>query len=392
MTQEDTHYQILNFGPAQPIMHGALRLKLKLDGETIVGARMEIGYLHRCFEKMSELQTWSGVIPYTDRLNYCSSLMNNLGYCTAIEDWMGIKVPPRGQALRVFFNEMHRIMDHCTCLGPGLVDLGALTNMWYTFTPRELGYRLIEEACGSRLTTSYLRIGGLTRDVPSTFVTGAREFLSEAPKYLNDVRRLVEKNRIFIERTRYVGVVAREEAMAWGFTGPCARASGINYDVRKVRPYSGYEHYDFEIPLGSNGDVYDRYLVRLEEARQSLRIMSQVLDNLPEGPVTADDTGAVLPPKHETYHSIEGLMNHFKLVFDGIQVPAGEWYSFTEAANGELGFFLVSDGGGKPYRIRVRPPSFAICQAIEKMVVGHMVADLTAIIGSLNIVAGELDR
>jgi len=184
LTEKDTNYQILNFGPAQPIMHGTLRLKLKLDGETIVGARMEIGYLHRCFEKMSELQTWSGVIPYTDRLNYCSSLMNNLGYCIAVEDWMGIKVPPRGQALRVFLNEMHRIMDHCTCLGPGLVDLGALTNMWYTFSPRELGYKLIEEACGSRLTTSYLRIGGLTRDVPTTFVNRAKDFLREAPKYL----------------------------------------------------------------------------------------------------------------------------------------------------------------------------------------------------------------
>jgi NADH-quinone oxidoreductase subunit C/D len=373
-------------------MHGTLRLKLKLDGETIVGARMEIGYLHRCFEKMSELQTWSGVIPYTDRLNYCSSLMNNLGYCIAVEDWMGIKVPPRGQALRVFLNEMHRIMDHCTCLGPGLVDLGALTNMWYTFTPRELGYKLIEEACGSRLTTSYLRIGGLTRDVPATFVNRAKDFLREAPKYLDDVRGLVARNRIFIERTRNVGVVSREDAMAWGFTGPCARASGVNYDIRKVRPYSGYQNYDFEVPLGSNGDVYDRYLVRLEEVKQSFRIMQQVIDHLPEGPVTADDPRAVLPPKHETYHSIEGLMNHFKLVFDGIQVPAGEWYSFTEAANGELGFFVVSDGGGKPYRIKVRPPCFAICQAIEKLVVGHMVADLTAIVGSMNIIAGELDR
>jgi NADH:ubiquinone oxidoreductase subunit D len=264
--------------------------------------------------------------------------------------------------------------------------------MWYTFTPRELGYKLIEEACGSRLTTSYLRIGGLTRDVPDTFAALAKEFLREAPKYLDDVRRLVEKNRIFIERTRNVGVVSIEDAMAWGFTGPCARASGVNYDIRKVRPYSGYENYDFEIPLGSNGDVYDRYLVRLEEVKQSFRIMQQVLDNLPDGPVTADDPRAVLPPKHETYHTIEGLMNHFKLIFDGIQVPAGEWYSFTEAANGELGFFVVSDGGGKPYRIKVRAPCFAICQAIEKMVVGYMVADLTAIIGSMNIIAGELDR
>jgi NADH-quinone oxidoreductase subunit C/D len=392
LTENSGNYQILNFGPAQPIMHGALRLKLKLDGETIVAARMEIGYLHRCFEKMSELQTWSGVIPYTDRLNYCSSLTNNLGYCIAVEDWMGIKVPPRGQALRVFLNEMHRIMDHCTCLGPGLVDLGALTNMWYTFTAREFGYNVIETLCGSRLLTSYLRIGGLTRDVPSNFVPKAREFLATAPRYLDDVRRLVEKNRIFIERTKNIGVVSYEDAMAWGFTGPCARASGVNYDVRKVRPYSGYENYDFEIPLGTRGDVYDRYLVRLEEVRQSFRIMQQVLDNLPDGPVIADDPRAVLPPKRETYRNIEGLMNHFKLIFDGIQVPAGEWYSFTEAANGELGFFIVSDGGGKPYRIKVRPPCFAICQAIEKMVVGHMVPDLTAIIGSLNIVAGELDR
>lgn len=392
LQKEEGNYQILNFGPAQPIMHGALRLKLKLEGETIVAGRMEIGYLHRCFEKLCENQTWATVLPYTDRLNYCSSLMNNLGYCLAIEEWMGIQVPPRGQAIRVFFNEMHRIMDHCTCLGPGLVDLGALTNLWYTFTVRELAYKLIEKVCGSRLTTTFLRIGGITRDVDDDFVENGRGFLREAPRYMDDVRRLVEKNRIFIERTRNIASVSREDAMAYGFTGPCGRASGISYDVRKAKPYHGYENYEFDVPLGTNGDCYDRYMVRVEEITQSFRIMKQVLDRFPKGPVSTDDRRVMLPPKRETYNHIEGLINHFKLVMDGIQVPAGEWYSHTEAANGELGFFCISDGGGKPYRIKVRPPCFAMCQAVEKMVIGLMVPDLTAVIGSLNIVAGELDR
>lgn len=398
MTQEMTYehqereYSVLNFGPAQPIMHGTLRLKLKIDGETIMDSRMEIGYLHRCFEKMAEQQTWNTVIPFTDRLNYCSSLMNNLGWCHAVEEWMGIKVPPRAQVLRVFFNEMHRILDHCVCLGPGLVDLGALTNLWYLFTIREMGYELIENACGSRLTTSYLRIGGLTRDVPPDFYVKAKRFLKEAPGYVDDVRRLVERNRIFIERTKNIGVVNREDAMAWGYTGPCARASGIPYDVRKARPYHGYENYDFEIPVGENGDSYDRYIVRFEEMKQSLRIMQQALDNLPEGPTDPDDPRVSVPAKHETYNNIEALMNHFKLIYDGIRVPRGEWYSCTEGANGELGFTIVSDGSGRPYRVKVRPPCFAICQSIEKVVIGHMVPDLTAIVGSMNIIAGELDR
>ncbi len=391
-TRDEGEFQILNFGPAQPIMHGALRLKLRLDGETIVASRMEIGYLHRCFEKMAEQQTWNTVIPFTDRLNYCSSVMNNLGWCKAIEDWMGIEVPARAQAIRVFFNEMHRIMDHCVCLGPGLVDLGALTNLWYLFTVREMAYTMIEHACGSRLTTSYLRIGGVAFDLHKTFWKEAGEFLTKGPKFIDDVRRLIERNRIFIERTRDVGAVSKEDAIAWGWTGPCARASGVNYDVRKARPYHGYDQLDFDIPVAENGDSYDRYWVRLEEITQSFRIMRQVLDHLPEGPIMTHDRRVALPPKKETYGNIESLMNHFKLVFEGIQVPRGEWYSYTEGANGELGFFCVSDGGGNPYRVKVRPPCFAVAQAIEHIVVGHMVPDLTAIIGSLNIIAGELDR
>ncbi|MCZ7581875.1 MAG: NADH-quinone oxidoreductase subunit D [Deltaproteobacteria bacterium] len=319
--------------------------------------------------------------------------MNNLGYCHAIEEWMGIDIPPRAQALRVFFNEMHRILDHCVCLGPGLVDLGALTNLWYLFNIRELGYELIENACGSRLTTSYLRVGGLTRDVPSDFYKKAKTFLKESPKNLTDVRRLIERNRIFVERTRDIGVVSKEDAMAWGYTGPCARASGINYDVRKVRPYSGYENYEFDVPLGDRGDAHDRYMVRIEEMVQSLRIMQQVLDNLPEGAASTDDPRAFIPPKHETYDNIEALMNHFKLIYEGIRVPKGDWYSFTEAANGELGFYCVSDGSGNPYRVKVRPPCFAICQSIEKIAVGHMIPGPDGDRRKLmNIIAGELDR
>ncbi len=390
--KEAGDYQIINIGPAHPIMHGALRLKLMIEGETIVKARMEIGYLHRCFEKLCESRTWATIMPYTDRLNYCSSLMNNLGYCIAVEEWLNLTVPPRAKAIRVFFNEMHRIMDHCTCLGPGLVDLGALTNLWYLFTVRELAYKLIEEVCGSRLTTTFLRIGGIARDVQPDFKEKAKQFLQDAPKYIDDVRRLIEKNRIFIDRTRDIAKISRDDAIAFSFTGPCGRASGINYDVRKARPYHGYENYDFDVPLGSNGDCYDRYMVRIEEIGQSFRIMKQAIDELPDGPFIIDDPEVVPPLKRDTYSNIEGLINHFKLAIDGIKVPAGEWYSCTESANGELGYFCISDGSGTPYRLKLRPPSFAICQATEKLAVGLMLPDLTALIGSLNIVAGELDR
>ncbi len=384
--------QVINLGPSHPATHGTLRTIARLDGEVITRAECEIGYLHRCFEKMAEQHGWNQVIPYTDRLNYCSSMMNGVGYALAVEDLLGIQAPPRAQAIRVILSEFSRIMDHAVCLGANLVDLGALTNFWYFFQPREEIYGLLEKCCGARLTVSYARVGGLSHDVPDDFVAEARKLLNDIPKFLDDVETLVTRNMIFRKRTEGVGVISAEEAVAWGWTGPCLRASGVPYDVRKAFPYMGYENYDFDVAVASTGDCFARYLVRMEEMRQSLHIIQQALDTLPDGPVITDNHHVALPPKSKVYSEMESLIWHFKLMFDGIQVPAGTTYGFTEAANGELGYYLVSDGGGTPYRIKVRPPCFAIFQAYPHMLEGHMVADSIAILGSLNIIAGELDR
>ncbi len=384
--------QVLNLGPSHPATHGTLRTVARLDGEFITRAECEIGYLHRCFEKMSETHGWQQVIPYTDRLNYCSSMMNGVGYALAVERMLGIEAPPRAQAIRVILSELSRIMDHAVCLGANLVDLGALTNFWYFFQIREEIYSLLESCAGGRLTVSYARIGGLAHDVPADFEDQVRTLLERIPRFAGDVDRLITTNAIFRDRTEKVGVVSAEEAIAWGWTGPCLRASGVPYDVRKAYPYLGYEQYDFDIPVATTGDTYARYLVRMEEIRQSLRIIEQAIDTLPDGPVITDDHHVALPPKSKVYSEMESLIWHFKLIFDGIKVPAGDAYGFTEAANGELGYYLVSDGSGHPYRIKVRPPCFAIYQAFPHMIEGHMIPDAIAILGSLNIIAGELDR
>jgi len=384
--------QVLNLGPSHPATHGTLRTVVRLDGEVITQAECEIGYLHRCFEKMAETHEWQQVIPYTDRLNYCSSMINGVGYALAVEKMLGITAPPRAQAVEVILSELSRIMDHCVCLGANLVDLGALTNFWYFFQPREEIYGLLEACAGGRLTVSYVRIGGLAHDVPEDFAARVRYLLEYIPKFLDDVDRLVTSNRIFRDRTEGVGVISAEDAVAWGWTGPCLRASGVPYDVRKAHPYLGYERYDFDVPVASTGDTYARYLVRMEEMRQSLRIVRQAVDMLPDGPVITDNHHVALPPKSKVYNEMEALIWHFKLIFEGIRVPPGDAYSFTEGANGELGYYIVADGGGKPYRIKVRPPCFAVFQAYPHMLVGHMIPDSIAILGSLNIIAGELDR
>ncbi len=384
--------QVLNFGPSHPATHGTLRTVIRLDGESITDAECEIGYLHRCFEKMSETHGWQQVIPYTDRLNYCSSMINGVGYALAVEKMLGIEAPPRAQAVRVILSEFSRIMDHAVCLGANLVDLGALTNFWYFFQIREEIYGLLESCAGGRLTVSYARIGGLAHDVPADFDEHVRKLLASIPKFVDDVDKLVTNNKIFRDRTEGVGVISAEDAVAWGWTGPCLRASGVPYDVRKAHPYMGYDKYDFDVPVASTGDTYARYLVRMEEIRQSLRIIRQAIDNLPDGPVITDDHHVALPPKEKVYTEMESLIWHFKLIFEGIKVPAGEAYGFTEGANGELGYYVVSDGGGHPYRIKVRPPCFAIFQAYPHMLEGHLVPDAIAILGSLNIIAGELDR
>ena len=384
--------QIINIGPSHPATHGTLRIVARLDGEVITRAECEIGYLHRCFEKMSETHGWGEVIPYTDRLNYCSSMINGVGYALGVEQMLGIEAPPRAQVVRVILSEFSRIMDHAVCLGATLVDIGALTNFWYFFQPREEIYTLLESCAGGRLTVSYARIGGLAHEVPADFEEQVRYLLGYIPKFINDVEKLVTTNRIFRGRTEGVGVLSAEEALAWGWTGPCLRACGVPYDLRRARPYLGYENYEFDIPVASTGDSYARYLVRMEEMRQSLRIIEQAIDNLPGGPVITDDHHAALPPKPKVYSEMESLIWHFKLIYEGIKVPAGSAYFATEGANGELGYYLVSDGTGKPYRIKVRPPCFAIFQAYSHMLEGHLVADAIAILSSLNIIAGELDR
>jgi len=384
--------QVLNLGPSHPATHGTLRTVVRLDGEVIERAECEIGYLHRCFEKMAETHSWQQVIPYTDRLNYCSSMINGVGYALAVERMLGIEAPPRAQVVRVILSELSRIMDHAVCLGANLVDLGALTNFWYFFQIRERIYELLEACAGGRLTVSYVRIGGLAHDVPHDFEERVRDLLEAIPRFVDDVDRLVTGNTIFRGRTEGIGVLTAEEALAWGWTGPCLRASGVPYDVRKADPYDGYERYEFDVPVASTGDTYARYLVRMEEIRQSLRIVRQAIDDLPDGPVITDDHHVALPPKGKVYSEMESLIWHFKLVFEGIKVPAGDAYAAVEGGNGELGYYIVSSGGGRPYRIKVRPPCFAIYQAYPHMLEGHMIPDAIAILGSLNIIAGELDR
>jgi NADH-quinone oxidoreductase subunit C/D len=385
-------YLPVNIGPSHPATHGALRIEALLDGEVIVKGISEIGYLHRCFEKEAEDHTWTQVIPYTDRLNYVSALTNNVGYVHAVEKLLGITPTPRTQVIRVIVSEMGRIMDHLVCTGTNLVDIGALTNYWYTWNAREYLYNVIERLCGERLTTSYTRIGGLYRDLYEGFESDLRFALDRVEEGTRDMMGLVQRNRILMDRTVGVGVISAADAISWGYTGPCLRATGVDYDVRKAHPYLGYESYDFDIPVGENGDAYDRIMCRVEEIHQSIAIIRQALDRIPDGPIHCDDRRAVLPPKDEVYNSIEGMMNHFKIIFEGIQVPAGEGYGFIEAANGELGFYCVSDGSGHPYRIKVRPPCFPIFSSFTSLVQGSMVPDAVAVLGGLNIVAGELDR
>ncbi len=394
-TGDDIHPSDLltvNLGPSHPAMHGCLRAECLLDGETIVDARTEIGYLHRCFEKEAEDHTWAEVMPYTDRLNYCSPMLNNVIYATAVERLLKVEVTPRCKVIRVIVSELSRIIDHLVAVGTNLVDMGALTMYWYTFNVREAMYQIIENLCGSRLTTNYARIGGLSHDLYpgcEQEITAKLAMLDEA---LGEVVKLAARNRIFLDRTVGVGAISRAEAISHGFTGPCLRACGVAYDVRKVHPTLDYQEYEFDIPTGQDGDTHARIMVRLAEMVQSKRIIEQALRRLPAGPVNVDDARVILPPKKKVYGSIEGVMNQFKLIYEGIQVPAGAAYGLGEGGNGELGFYCVSDGGGRPYRIKVRPPCFPIFGAYARMVRGGMISDAIATLGSLNIIAGELDR
>lgn len=382
----------INIGPSHPAMHGTLRVMAELDGETVARANVEIGYLHRCFEKMAETHPYNQVIPYTDRLNYCSAPMNNIGYCKTVEKLLGVTIPPKAQAMRVILAELSRIIDHTISVGTGGLDLGALTGFFYMFGFREEVYHLFEKLCGARLTVSMTRVGGMAQDAPEGWFDDVLEFCKRCRKGVDEVASLLLDNKIFINRTRGVGAVSAQDAIQWGYTGPLLRASGVGLDLRKLSPYYGYDQLDFDVPVGTTGDIYDRYLVRIEEMRQSLRIIEQVCKNIPSGDYTIRDKGIVLPEKKDVYGNIEGLMNHFMLVIKGLRPPVGETYDATEAANGELGFYLVSDGSANPYRLKVRPPCFAIYQSFPTVVKGGMLADAIATIASMNLIAGELDR
>jgi len=383
---------LVNIGPSHPAMHGTFRVQALLDGETIQDAEAELGYMHRNFEKMAENRTYWQIIPYTDRLNYCSSFMNGHGWALAVEKLLGVPAPPRAEAIRVILSEFSRIMDHIVCISTNVVDLGAITPFFVMFRARETVYDLLEACCGARLTVSYVRIGGLAQDVPDDFDARCRKTLADCQEAWRVAHELLTRNVIFIKRFKEIGVMSKADALSWGWAGPCLRGSGVAYDVRKDHPYSGYEQYDFDVPVGTVGDCYDRYLVRMEEMRQSLRIIEQALAKLPAGPVITGDRKVALPPKAEVYSTIEALMNHFKLVYDGILPPAGEVYGYTEGANGELGFYVVSDGSKHPWRVKVRPPCYNNYQAFPQMIKGGMIADAVAIIGGLNVIAGELDR
>jgi NADH-quinone oxidoreductase subunit C/D len=382
----------LNLGPSHPATHGTLRVMAELDGETIARANVEIGFLHRCFEKMAETHPYNQVIPYTDRLNYCSAPINNVAYCKTVERMLGVEIPDKAKAMRVILSELSRIIDHIVCIGANAVDLGALTTFFHLFTYREMVYSLFEKLCGARLTVSLTRIGGMAQDMPPGWLDDVLETCKKIRNGVDELDRLLTGNKIWIQRTQGVGAISAEDAIQWGYTGPCLRAAGVGLDLRKATPYYGYDQLDFEVPVGTSGDVFERYLVRVAEMRQSLRIIEQVCKNMPEGDYTIRDRGIVLPEKKDVYGNIEGLMNHFMLVIKGLRPPVGEIYDATEAANGELGFYLVSDGSGRPYRLKVRPPCFAIYQSFPESITGGLVADVISILGSMNLIAGELDR
>ncbi|MCB9799180.1 MAG: NADH-quinone oxidoreductase subunit D [Candidatus Omnitrophica bacterium] len=433
---------LLNVGPSHPAMHGIVRILTELEGEEVIGADIEIGYLHRAFEKMSEQNGYLQVIPYTDRLNYVSPLINNVGYCLAVEKLFGLEITERAKYIRVIMSEISRVTDHLTCIGATAMELGAFTAFLYFIKAREYLYELVESVTGARLTISYTRIGGVKGDLPKDFAERCRVAIKKTRAEIKEVDALLTKNRIFYDRLKDTGRISAKDALAYSITGPFLRSTGVDYDVRRATPYLVYDRFDFEIPVGEHGDNYDRYLCRMEEMEQSLRIVEQALEQIPEGDVLLDTDGKVitgeamvdsakmglieeiagssavvdptldgtskvnyrnietvnkrasLPPKEDTYGNIEGLMNHFKTVMcgHGIRPPKGEAYMPVEGANGELGFYVVSDGTDKPYRVRVRPPCFTIMAALPLMLKGETFADIIPTFGSVNMIGGELDR
>lgn len=392
----ETHLQskrmYINMGPSHPAMHGTVRMKVELDGETIVKADPEIGFLHRGFQKSCENVTWTQCLPYTDRLNYNSAMMNNFGFLNAVEKLIGLEIPERAKYIRVVASELHRMHDHLTCVGATALELGGFAPFLYAIEGRELLMDRVTELTGARLTTSYGRVGGLNRDLPEGWIPKTIKSLDKIKELLVEVEGLLMKNRIFVDRMKGTGILTAEDALDFGYTGPCLRASGVDYDVRKAKPYWVYDKLDFDVPVGEHGDNYDRYIMRLEEMRQSDRLIRQALEQLPAGPIIVDDWRIALPPKPEVYGTIEGVMSHFKLVMEGIPVPPGEVYDCTEAANGELGWYLVSDGRGRPYKVHVRAPGFPILSAIPHIIEGKMLADLIPTFDMINMIGGEVEQ
>lgn len=383
---------VLNMGPAHPATHGTVRLVIELDGERIERCDVDVGYLHRGFEKQCENCDYNQVIPYTDRLNYVSPIINNVGYCIAVEKLFGVRVPERCEYIRVIMSELSRMCDHLTCVGAASMELGAFTVMLYLMQAREELYDLIEMVTGARLTISYTRVGGVRDDLPSGFREEVLGRFEKIKRHLDDSDGLLSKNRIFADRMSDVGIISAEEAVQYSLTGPMLRASGVNYDVRKAFPYSGYEKFDFEVPLGTKGDNFDRFYVRVKEIYQSMSIVEQALKRIPEGPIRVDDPRIIMPAKDEVYDSIEGMISQFEMVFRGVQPPAGDVYFACEGGNGELGFYIVSDGTGHPYRVRVRPPSYIHMGIVGPLIEGHTIADVVPTFGMVNMIGGECDR
>ena len=431
---------MLNMGPSHPAMHGVVRIVLQLEGELVKKAELEIGYLHRAFEKHSEAVTYTQVFPWTDRLNYVSPLINNFGFAMCVEKLLGVKVTPRCEYVRVVMSEISRIGDHLTCIGASAMELGAFTVFLYFIKAREYLYELVEDVTGARITVSYARVGGVKADLPPGFAERCRVQLQKVRDALKECDALLTRNRIFMDRMQGIGGFSKEDAINYGFTGPMLRASGVPYDVRRAYPYHAYDDIDFEIPIGENGDNFDRYMVRMEEMQQSMQIIEQALQKMPGGEINVnvpeidpdhtvdeakmgriagivdqqvdvspnlegqepqqyyavnpDTKSVVIPPKQKSYTSIEGLMNHFKLIMygHGIRPARGEAYTAVEGGNGELGFYIVSDGTDKPYRVRVRAPCFPFVAAFHKMIEGCQIADVVPTFGSINMIAGELDH
>jgi len=385
---------ILNMGPQHPATHGVLRLVLELDGETVVRATPVIGYLHTGIEKTAEYRTYSQNITLWDRTDYVANLSNNLGYVLTVEKLLDIEAPPKAQYIRVLLTELQRISSHLVWVGSHPADLGAISMLLYALREREMLQDIFETISGQRMMTSFIRIGGLAKDLPASgdFEKKVREFIKVFPSKIQDYENLLTKNKLWLQRTVGIGTITPEEAINCGLSGPIIRGCGVKWDLRKSNPYSGYEKFEFDIPTGKNGDVYDRYLVRVEEMRQSLRIVKQALEGIPEGDHTARIPGIVYPSKEIVKKEMEALIYHFKIAQEGFTVPPGEVYHSIESPKGELGYFIVSDGSKKPYRVRVRPPSFVNLSAFNKLVAGRLIADVVAVIGSIDIVLGEIDR